>query len=104
MTWGSPRYKVEQIGGISTLPLSDPRAIPIKASRVALKPVTKIFLSDWPWFADRSITDARSAWHNDKGKPFFPTLYGDNHVQNFMFPANYQSLDGQPVDLNWAWW
>ena len=69
-----------------------------------MRPVTKIFVSDWPWFADRDINDNRSVWHNDRGKPFFPTLFGDNHVQNFQFPANYKSLDGQPADMNFQWW
>lgn len=98
MAWNSTRYKVEPIGGTGT------GSLPIKASRVAMRPVTKIFLSDWPWFADRDINDNRSVWHNDRGKPFFPTLFGDNHVQNFQFPANYKSLDGQPADMNFQWW
>ena len=98
MAWHSRRYKVEPVGGNGVT------SIPIKGSRIAVKPTTKVILSDWPWFADRDINDNRSVWHNDRGKPFFPTLYGDSHVQNFRWPPNYQSLSGDPVDLNWAWW
>ncbi|EEF63004.1 hypothetical protein Cflav_PD5639 [Pedosphaera parvula Ellin514] len=31
---------------------------------------------------------AQSAWHNFLGKPLFPTLFGDAHVANFLFPTN----------------
>jgi len=106
MAWAVERYRVQHIGGdtlgpIPGYPNSDK---PIKASRVAVRPVTKIFLSDWPWFGDRNISDARSVWHNDRGKPWFPTLFGDVHVANFKFPPNRQALDGQPVDINFEWW
>ena len=104
MAWAVERYKVQHVGGDSTLPLSDPRGAPIKGSRVAIKATTKIFLSDWPWFGDRDINDPRSVWHNDRGKPVFPTLFGDSHVQNFRFPPNYKTLDGQASDVNFQWW
>jgi len=102
MTWGGERYKVQHVGG-DTLG-SGAATQPIKGSRVAAKPVTKLILSDWPWFGDRNISDPRSVWHNDRGKPWFPTLFGDGHVANFKFPANRQALDGQAVDLNFTWW
>jgi prepilin-type N-terminal cleavage/methylation domain-containing protein len=100
MTWGGERYRVQHVGGDS----QNPGNVPIKGSRVAVRPATKIFLSDWPWFGDRDINNPRSVWHNDKGKPWFPTLYGDIHVANFKFPSNRQSLDGLPPDINFAWW
>ena len=104
MAWAVERYKVQHIGGDSTQPRSDPKSVPIKANRVAVRPTTKIFLSDWPWFGDRDINDKRSVWHNDRGKPVFPTLFGDNHVANFKFPPNYKNLDGQAPDINFTWW
>jgi len=103
MAWAVERYKVQHVGGDTQS--TDPKwATPIKGSRVAVKPATKIFLSDWPWFGDRDINNARSVWHNDRGKPWFPTLYGDVHVANFKFPPNRQALDGLPPDVNFAWW
>ncbi len=105
MAWAVERYRVEHIGGDTLATPGGPVSpYPIKGSRVALKPVTKIFLSDWPWFGDRNINDPRSVWHNDRGKPWFPTLYGDCHVENFKFPGNRQALDGLPVDLEFDWW
>jgi prepilin-type N-terminal cleavage/methylation domain-containing protein len=104
MAWAVERYKVQHVGGDATLPLSDPKAVPIKGSHVALKPNTKLFLSDWPWFGDRDPNDPRSVWHNDRGKSVFPTLFGDVHVENFKFPIGYKNLDGQPSDINFIYW
>jgi prepilin-type N-terminal cleavage/methylation domain-containing protein len=103
MTWAVERYRVQHVGGDS-LATDTKLATPIKGSRVAVKPVTKIILSDWPWFGDRDINNSRSVWHNYRGKPWFPTLYGDVHVQNFKFPPNRTSLDGLAPDINFAWW
>jgi prepilin-type N-terminal cleavage/methylation domain-containing protein len=104
MTWRNDRYRVQHVGGDSLKPPGSAEATPIKGSLVTKKPVTKIILSDWPWFGDRNINDPRSVWHNDRGKPIFPTLFGDGHVENFHFPTNRQSLDGLPPDLNFLWW
>jgi prepilin-type N-terminal cleavage/methylation domain-containing protein len=105
MAWAVQRYRVEHIGGDTlAIPGTTESPIPIKGSRVAIKPTTKIFLSDWPWFGDRNINDPRSVWHNYSGKPWFPTLYGDCHVENFKFPSNRQALDGLPPDPEFTWW
>ena len=102
MTWAVERYRVQHVGGDSET--TGVLATPIKGAEIAKKAATKIILSDWPWFGDREINDERSVWHNDRGKPHFPTLFGDGHVQNFKFPNNRQALDGQPVDINYLWW
>jgi hypothetical protein len=73
-------------------------------ARIAVKPSSKLILSDWPWFGDRDVNDIHSAWHNDRGKPVFAMLYGDGHVLFFKFPQNRQALDGLTVDLNFDWW
>ena len=104
MTWASERYRVQHVGGDSLVPTSDPASVPIRGRTVAQRPSYKLILSDWPWFGDRDINNPRSVWHNDRGKPNFPTLFGDNHVDNFKFPSNRQSLDGLAPDLNFAWW
>lgn len=104
MTWGGQRYKVQHVGGDSQAAKGAPEAIPIRGSVIGQKAATKLILSDWPWFGDRDINDRRSIWHNAKGKPMFPTLFGDGHVQDFKFPPNRQSLDGQTPDQNYLWW
>jgi prepilin-type N-terminal cleavage/methylation domain-containing protein len=113
MTWAVNRYRVAPCGGDSTVSVTDPKSKPIKTSRIGVKPTTKIILSDWPWFGDRDINKPRSVWHNDRGKAVFPTLFGDGHVQNFLFPGNRQNYDdnraGDPfyVDPRFpyiTWW
>jgi prepilin-type N-terminal cleavage/methylation domain-containing protein len=104
MTWGVERYAVQHVGGDGGAPSYTPMFSPIKSSKIALRAATKLILSDWPWFGDRDINDSRSVWHNDRGKAVFPTLFGDAHVQNFKFPANYKSLDGTPASMDYYYW
>jgi type II secretory pathway pseudopilin PulG len=113
MTWGVERYAVQHVGGDTKASPGTPYFTgvffeipynPIKASRVAVRPATKLLLSDWPWFGDRDPNNPKSVWHNDRGKSVFPTLFGDFHVQNFKFPPNYKSLEGTAPDINFIYW
>jgi len=62
-------------------------------------------LGDWPWFADRDITDEDSIWHNFKGQPNFNILWGDSHVEHFEFPPEYQQWSSSPApDPDFTWW
>ncbi|MEY2429753.1 MAG: hypothetical protein QOJ40_2638 [Verrucomicrobiota bacterium] len=72
---------------------------PIKSSEIAKAPTKKVILGDFPWYA-RNINNVASAWHNDKGKPLFPTLFGDGHVSNFLFPKTAPTT----VDLANGYW
>jgi prepilin-type N-terminal cleavage/methylation domain-containing protein/prepilin-type processing-associated H-X9-DG protein len=97
VVWRSEHYRVEHVGGDSTATPGSDWSTPIKGRRVALKPTNKIIGGDWPWFGDRDINSPRSAWHNDRGKPWFAMLFGDGHVEFFKFPANREAYDdGQP--------
>ncbi len=105
MTWSHTRYRIAHVGGNNDPSNGFPMDPPIKAWRMAMKPVTKLVLSDWVWFGDRDVNDRRSAWHNDRGKSVFPTLHGDGHVSNFLFPPGYQAWSYSPApDINFAWW
>lgn len=104
MAWRDDRYKVQHVGGDRFAVSGPASGIPIKGKTIARRPASKLILGEWPWFGDRDINDPRSVWHNDKGKPIFPALFGDGHVENFKFPSNRQALDGQPPDIDFAWW
>ena len=114
MTWAGERYHVLHCGGDSRSGATPPYSTPIKVSYIAVKPTTKIIMSDWPWFGDRNINDSRSVWHNDRGKAVFPTLFGDGHVENFRWPltpprsAYDDGVPGKPEsDPRWpyiTWW
>jgi prepilin-type N-terminal cleavage/methylation domain-containing protein len=106
MAWAVDRYAVRHVGG-DTAPgaAGTDKAISIKGSEIARAPVKKIILSDWIWFADRDINNPLSAWHNVRGQPHFPTLYGDGHVDNLKFTQNQrQQYDGRKPDINNPWW
>jgi len=72
---------------------------PIKSSEVARAPTTKVILGDFPWYG-RNVNEGASAWHNDKGKPLFPTLFGDGHVANFLFPKT-PPVTANPTNAYW---
>jgi hypothetical protein len=76
----------------------------MKASEIAKAPVAKVILADFPWYDrdTRSIYNPASAWHNDRGKPVFPTLFGDGHVANFLFPLDPSKLSVD-VTTNGFW-
>lgn len=50
------------------------------------QPTRKIILMDWPASPDRTL-DQVSSWHTDRGKGLFNVLFGDNHVESFLFKA-----------------
>jgi prepilin-type N-terminal cleavage/methylation domain-containing protein len=105
MTFHDDRYAVEHCGGDVRPEYADTQAsIPIKQATIGTRPVTKIILGDWPWFGDRNINASQSAWHNDLGEPVFPMLFGDGHVQYYLFPNNRESYDGLVPDINAIWW
>jgi prepilin-type N-terminal cleavage/methylation domain-containing protein len=82
---------VAHVGGASNWPWpQEGNEGPIKSSDIAQSPANKLILADFPWYA-RNVNTAASAWHNDQGIPIFPTLFGDGHESNFLFPANANS-------------
>jgi prepilin-type N-terminal cleavage/methylation domain-containing protein len=104
MVWLYPRFKVKPCGGDTKTPYFVP---PIKSSEIARRPVTKFIISDWVWDANRDPNNQQSAWHNDRGKPIFPTLWGDGHVANFKWPGDQAymlSIYSAPVDIDFDWW
>ncbi|HWQ90705.1 MAG TPA: prepilin-type N-terminal cleavage/methylation domain-containing protein [Clostridia bacterium] len=76
----------------------------MKYTEIARKPATKIIQGDWPWHANRVITDARSEWHNVRGRRAEAMLFGDTHVEFFKFPPDAQVSNGAPPDPNYFYW
>jgi hypothetical protein len=75
----------------------------MKVSDVAVKPTTKVMAGDWIWHVNRGDTDARSVWHNYRGKEFTVMLWGDCHVAPYRFPLNNNIA--LPVDpTRNPWW
>ena len=113
MTWSGSgnKFGIKDVGG--HIDNSNPALtkMPIKGSEIGKHPVNKMILADWSWYG-RDPNDPKSAWHNDRGKPVFPTLFGDFHVENFKFPPNRQLYDdngapnpnGDPLLPGLTWW
>jgi prepilin-type N-terminal cleavage/methylation domain-containing protein len=99
MTWANDQWRVAHVGGDSLAPAYVPQAKPITATRVASKPTTKLIMGDWVWFPNRPVDLDASAWHHDKGKPLFPLLFGDSHVENFRFPSAYTGWSSEGPDM-----
>jgi prepilin-type N-terminal cleavage/methylation domain-containing protein len=100
MCWANDQWRVAHVGGDSDVPSYLPQSKSITAARVATRPTTKLILGDWSWFPNRDVSLPASAWHHDRGKPVFPLLFGDNHVEYFLFPSNYKLWGGDGPD---AW-
>lgn len=77
---------------------------PMKYSEIARKPATKIIQGDWPWHANRVISDSRSEWHNVRGRRSEAMLFGDAHVEFYKFPPDAQVANGAPPDPNFIYW
>ncbi|MBW8864223.1 MAG: prepilin-type N-terminal cleavage/methylation domain-containing protein [Verrucomicrobia bacterium] len=93
---------VRHVGGATDWPWPQPgNEGPIKSSEVARSPSNKLFMGDFPWYG-RNVNTSASAWHNDRGKPLFPTLFGDSHVSNFLFPQNVAA--NSPVSSANTYW
>lgn len=96
-------YGVRHVGGAADWAWPQPgNEGPIKSTDIARAPVKKVILADFPWYdrTTRSIYNPASAWHNDLGKPVFPTLFGDGHVGNFIFPLNPPAT-ADPTNAFW---
>jgi len=68
----------------------------------------KIIQGDWNWPYDKEDT-----WHGRKGEGRHIMLYGDMHVEEFIFPPTKQMLDWiappphgnmEAPDPNFTWW
>ena len=82
--YGWSYYGIEAIGGDS----GAFTGIPTPSMKTSdMNPiVSKIILMDWPGAPDRALNNI-SAWHAVRGKALFNLLYGDGHVEAYLFTA-----------------
>ncbi len=103
--WAVDWFRVKHVTGDSTAPRGSKEATSIKTTEIARSAVNKIVQGDWPWHGSRDPSDKKSVWHNYKGKRTFNMLFGDGHVENYLFPSGYQKWQlSPPPDLNFKWW
>lgn len=100
--WSGDFCRVKYITGSGgRLAPADP---PIKGSEIARRPATKIIQGDWPWHANRVLSDPRSEWHNVHGRRSEAMLFGDTHVEFYNFPPDLGSHLTDPPDMNYLFW
>jgi prepilin-type N-terminal cleavage/methylation domain-containing protein len=101
MVWKADRFGVTYVGGDDGK-ITGTIVPSIKSAVIASKAATKIILGDWPW--DRDPNDPKSAWHNFKGKPSFPMLFGDGHVVFYKFPSYFTNMFSVSGNTSSNWW
>jgi prepilin-type N-terminal cleavage/methylation domain-containing protein len=108
MIWWQSQFGVEFVGGGCNY---NGTAIagneyPNKLSRIARKPVTKIILGDWNWFANRTVSSPNTSWHSNKGKRVIPFLFGDAHTEIWNYSPADERLDDNDAapNINYRFW
>ncbi len=103
--WAVDWFRAKHVTGDSKAPRGSPEATPIKTSEIARNASKKIIQGDWPWHGTRDPSDQKSVWHNYKGKRTFNMLFGDGHVENYLFPPGYEKWQlSPPPDIDYLWW
>lgn len=103
--WAVDAFRVRKVTGDARASArGTAQAIPIKDSEIALSPVNKIILGDWPWHANRDTRAKQTVWHNYKGKRYENMLFGDAHVENYKFPPQMDQWVGIAPDPKFTWW
>jgi prepilin-type N-terminal cleavage/methylation domain-containing protein/prepilin-type processing-associated H-X9-DG protein len=103
--WQHDSFRTRHVAGDSMAARGSYEGTPIKASEIATGPSNKIIQGDWPWHANRGNTDRKSIWHNYKGKSRYNMLFGDGHVEAYLFPEKLKDwlFDPKPTQA-WLWW
>lgn len=80
-----PNYGWFGINGIGGFPFPGAEVPSMKTAEMNSRGASrKIIIMDWAASPDRPL-DQVSAWHTEKGKGLFNILYGDNHVEGYLF-------------------
>jgi prepilin-type N-terminal cleavage/methylation domain-containing protein/prepilin-type processing-associated H-X9-DG protein len=104
--WQHDSFRVRHVLGDARAPRGTYEYMPIKTSEIALGPTHKIIQGDWPWHANRGNTETKSVWHNYKGKSRFNMLFGDGHIEFYLFPdpRQMEMWIWEPPSRDWKWW
>ncbi len=103
--WSVDWYRVKHVTGDSRAARGSKESMPIKTSEIALGAAHKMVQGDWHWNGSRDVNDPKSVWHNYKGKRTYNMLFGDGHMDNYIFPKEYVNWQqGIAPDPNYKWW
>lgn len=96
--WAVDSWGVKHVTGIA----GGGATAPIKSAEVAQAPVKKIIQGDWIWENAGFPAGSNPPWHSNKGQRRYVMLFGDGHVEFFMFPLTINLT--APVSLTNAYW
>ena len=110
--WVNDLYRVKHITADKFATPGAAEGKPIKTPEIALAPSTKIMQGDWPWYGTRDPGTGtlnpknveKGIWHNNRGKRGWNMMYGDGHVQGFLFPKGYEAMLTDAPNMNFTWW
>ena len=101
--WAGASFRAKSVTGDSTTP-NLPRGTPMRDVEIAVSPVNKLILGDWPWHGNRDVNTKQGTWHNPKGKRYENMLFGDGHAVFFRFPDEMDQWLTKSPDVNYLWW
>jgi prepilin-type N-terminal cleavage/methylation domain-containing protein len=77
---------------------------PVRVSSIT-RTENKILVSEWPFHANRPLTDRRTQWHNRGAKRAFNISFGDSHAEYYTFPRTYgPGEEFVAPNPNYLWW
>jgi prepilin-type N-terminal cleavage/methylation domain-containing protein len=84
---------------------ADPGVTPMKTTGIPGNVVNKVIQGDWVWHPNRANTDAKSVWHNYRGRSLSVMLYADGHGCAYKFPPEMYKWERSPApDPSYLWW
>ncbi len=81
MEWAIDFVRVKRVTGNVNASRSSYDGQSMKSSEVARSAANKIIIGDWPWHPNRGFENAKSQWHNTKGKSLSVMAFGDGHAE-----------------------
>lgn len=93
-------FRVKRVLGEATEVPGSYEAASMNEAEIAVNAVNKIIQGDWNWPYDRD-----DMWHASAGKRGHVMLFGDGHVEFFVFPPNMTNWLLAPApDPSFTWW
>ena len=100
---GDDLFRVQHVLGERNEPPNNPESISMHESELTQFAAVdkKIIQGDWNWPYDRE-----DAWHSTKGLAKHVMLYGDMHVEQYIFPPTDEMVKmfTQTPDPAFRWW
>jgi len=110
--WGANSFRILHVTGDSLS--ADAGRRPVTTATISRSPVNKIIAGENPFHGNRLSADAKSVWHNFRGKRGYNMLFGDGHAEFYKFskemdnPAiavfTFSPSDFSYPDASFTWW